>query len=193
MSEKPTKALAAKQSAKQSAKKTGQQEEPLIRFGEHWIPAHQAWKKMETASAVADVIEHFNTNFPHLSSQQTRAVVPDVRQRLKDIQLRMPRKAETPDFSTIASDLLGMMPPEDAIDELARDHGMDIDLHELIAIVGQQAYLGALQREAIEYQQNQILEEQTSHIWNEMARPAPGGGLWNKQKIEKLIQNGTLG
>jgi len=162
-------------------------EEPKIRFGEHWIPAHQAWKKMETASAVADVIDHFNTHFPELSTPVTRDVVPTVRQRLKDIQLQMPTQAEPTDHAAIAMKMLRDMAPEDVIDELARDHDLDINLQELIALAGQEAYLDALQREAKEYEANMILAEQTSQIWNEMARPAPGGGLWNKVKVEKLI------
>jgi|GEM_PF-1210946 len=169
------------------------EEEPLIRFGEHWIPAHRAWKKMETASAVADVIEHFNTQFPHLSNDLTRKVVPTVRDRLKDIELKMPKKKEEPEFAAIAAELLEEMSPEDVLDELARDHNMDINLRELIALVGQDAFLQALRKEAIEYQQNSILAEQTSQIWNEMSRPVPGGGLWNGQKIEKLLSGEPLG
>ena len=169
------------------------EEEPLIRFGEHWIPAHRAWKKMEAASAVADVIEHFNTNFPHLSSDLTRKVVPTVRDRLKDIQLKMPKKKQAPEFASIAADLLEEMSPEDVIDELARDHNMDINVRELIALVGEDAYLTALRKEAVEYEENRILAEQTSQIWNEMSRPVPGGGLWNRQKIEKLLSEEPLG
>jgi len=167
------------------------EEEPLIRFGDNWVPAHRVWKKMETASAVADVIEHFNTHFPHLSNELTRKVVPTVRQRLKDVEVRMPKKTEAPDFASVAADLLDHMPPEDVLDELARDHNLHTDLRDLIAIAGEDAYLQALRREALEYEQNRILAEQTSLIWNEMSRPAPGGGLWNQQKVEQLISDGN--
>ena len=69
------------------------QEQPTIRFGDDWLPAHEAWGKLETANAVADTIDRFNERFPQLASRETRDVVPLVRQRLKDIELRMPEKA----------------------------------------------------------------------------------------------------
>ncbi|MCB1798452.1 MAG: hypothetical protein KDI67_06165, partial [Gammaproteobacteria bacterium] len=65
-------------------------EEPMICFGGEWIPAHDVWKKMETTTVVVDAIARFNEHFPHLASADTRNVVPLVRQRLKDVTLRMP-------------------------------------------------------------------------------------------------------
>lgn len=166
----------------------GSDKEPQIRFGNDWIPAHQAWGKMETAHAVVDAIEHFNTHFPKLASAQTRAAVPTVRQRLKDIEMRLPRKAEPTDYSAIAREMLARLGPEEALDELANEHQQSMNLHELIHLAGEKHYLAAMQREAMEFEANRILAEQTATIWNEMSRPAPGGGLWTQRKVEALLQ-----
>lgn len=170
----------------------GSTDEPQIRFGEYWIPAHQAWKKMETASVVADVIDHFNVHFPHLANQLTRSTVPVVRQRLKDVQMRVPKRNEAQDLGPVAREMLQKMSPEDVLDELAREHKQDLNLRELIAVAGDQAYLASLRREAIEYEANAILSEQTAQIWNEMSRPAPGGGLWSRGKVKTLINGQGL-
>jgi hypothetical protein len=165
----------------------GPNDAPMIRIGDRWVPAHEAWAHMETASAVADHIERFNHNFPELSTQTTREVVPLVRQRLKDISLRMPDKSSARDLSGMARKLLDRLSPEEAIEQLLASSGEELTVRELIALAGEQAYVGALRREAVEYQANQILPEQTAQIWNDMARPAPGGGLWSQQKAEALL------
>ena len=162
---------------------------PMIRMGDAWVPAHEAWDRMETASTVADHIERFNRNFPELSTETTREVVSLVRQRLKDISLRMPpRPAPEQDLKEMAAELLVRLSPEEAIEQLFAVSGEELTLRELIALAGEQAYIEALTREALEYQANQILPEQTAQIWNDMARPAPGGGLWSGRKVARLLE-----
>ena len=164
------------------------EEEPTIRFGNEWIPARDAWKKMETATVVVEAIERFNDNFPHLSSPNTRDVVPLVRQRLKNIQLKIPSRVEGPDFPGEAAKLLESLPPEDVIDALAEKHGLEIDLMQLVQMVGEAAYMHALAREAVEFQLNLISPDQTAQLWNDARRPAPGGGLWTAQKVHALLE-----
>lgn len=164
-------------------------EEPMIKMGDIWVPAHEAWAKMEIASEVTDVIERFNRNFPTLSTEASREVVPVVRQRLKDVQLRMPKGApDTPDLASTANELLEKMSPEEVIEQIQNDFGDALTLRDLISLAGEAAYIRALTREAEEYQANAILPEQTAQIWNDMGRPAPGGGLWSIRKVEQIIQ-----
>ncbi|MDJ0739264.1 MAG: hypothetical protein QNJ91_06080 [Gammaproteobacteria bacterium] len=162
-------------------------QEPLIRFGDAWIPAHDAWKKMETATVVVDRIDRFNENFPQLSSHRTRDVVPLVRRRLKNVELRMPRPAEQPDIAAIASGLLETLSPDDVLDALAERHASEMGLDQLIQLVGERPYLDALGREAGDFAMNRISPEQTAQLWNELGRPAPGGGLWSAGKIQSLL------
>ena len=67
-------------------------EQPMVRFGEEWIPAHTAWKKLQTISLVTDFIQRFNQEFPDLASSDTREVVPLAKQRLREIELSMPAR-----------------------------------------------------------------------------------------------------
>ncbi len=166
----------------------GAEEEPRILIAGQWIPAHQAWDRLNTATEVADAIERFNERFPDLSTPVTREVVPLVRQRLRDIELRMPKRCEAPDLATLAGELLARLSPEEALEALAEEGGEILNLNELIVLAGEQAYLRALRREAEEYAANAILPEQTAAIWNDMKRPAPGGGLWSRRKVEMILQ-----
>lgn len=166
--------------------------EPMVRFGDQWIPAHDVWKKMETATVVTDVIDRFNTGFPDLATADTRNIVPLVRQRLKDIQLRMPKSdAESLDVGPLAKELIESMPPEDAIEVLKDKHDVELELGQLIQLVGEAKYLESLGREAKEYELNRISPKQTAQLWNEASRPAPGGGLWTEEKIQKLMTGGS--
>ena len=163
-------------------------DEPMICFGGEWIPAHDVWKKMETTTVVVDAIARFNEHFPHLASADTRNVVPLVRQRLKDVTLRMPpRKSELPDLSGVATELLRAMPVEDVIDTLNDKHGLTLSLGQLIQLVGEKAYIEELRHEAAELEMNRISAEQTAQLWNDAGRPAPGGGLWSSKKIAALL------
>lgn len=162
-------------------------DEPMIRFGGELIPAHDAWKKMETATVVVDHIARFNERFPHLSSRNTLDVVPLVRRRLKDIELHIPRKAELPDVGPEAAQLLATAAPEDVLDMLAEKHGMALTLSQLIQLAGEAAYISALLREGMEFDNNSIMPEQTAQLWNELARPVPGGGLWSAKKVQQIL------
>jgi hypothetical protein len=162
----------------------------MIRFGGDWMPAHDVWKKMETANVVVDAIDHFNTSFPNLASAETRDVVPLVKQRLKDIELRIPVKYKRPDLGPVAAELLDAMSPEEAIEVLAEKHDAQIDLMQLIQLAGEKCYVKAMYREAAEYALNLISADQTAQLWNDLARPAPGGGLWTGKKITALLDAG---
>jgi len=161
--------------------------EPMIRFGTKWVPAHDLWKKMETVNVIADAIEHFNTEFPHLSSSHSRDVVPLVRQRLKDIDLRMPDEAPETDLGEVTSGLLETLPPERVIMVLRDQFNAEVDINGLIQLAGEEAYVSALQREGKEHALNLVSPEQTAKLWNDAARPLPGGGLWTAKKVEDLM------
>lgn len=163
---------------------------PMIRFGGRWSPAHEVWNKMETATFVAAAIERFNAMFPHLSSAETRDVVPLVRQRLKDVELRMPSNPpDLPDPGPVATDLLATQTPERALQALREEHGMELDLLQLVQLVGERPYADALTREAEEYREKRVSPDQTARLWNDAGRPGPSGGLWTAHKIDMLLRH----
>jgi len=158
-------------------------QQPKIRFGGNWIPAHDLWKKMETVTAVMQKIDRFNRKFPELDSADTRDVVPLVRQRLKEIELQMPRNANFSDLTNAAAELLGSLTLEEAIDALAEQHGTRVDVQQLIRLAGEKPYLQSLAREAHEPRQNKVSPEQMAQLWNDLARPAPGGACRPARKL----------
>lgn len=170
-------------------KKNEQFEEPMIRFGGEWVPVHEVWDKLETANVVADAIDRFNTQYPYLSSADTRSVVPLVRERLKEMELKMPVGYNRPDLKAVAIELLDAMPPEDALDVLREEHKAELTILQLIQLAGEQPYLECLRREAVEFRLQRITAEQAAQLWNDATRPAPGGGLWTKKKVEDLINS----
>ncbi len=164
-------------------------EDPVIRFGGEWIPAHEVWKKMETATVVTAAIQRFNEHFPQLSTKETRDVVPLVQHRLKNIELRMPpRDGGVSDLGPVATELLDDHSPEGALKALEERFGIQLDLQHLIQVAGQ-AYVDALCREATDFEANRVLPEQTAELWNDSGRPAPGGGLWTAGKVSNLLHN----
>ena len=54
-------------------------------------------------------------------------------------------------------------------------------------LAGDAAYRAALSREATEYELNRISPQQAADLWNDLGRPAPGGGLWNAAKVQALL------
>ncbi len=159
--------------------------EPVIRVGDGWIQAHHLAQPLHTANRAADAIERFNTAFPHLASTETRTVVPLARRHLKEIELRIPRRA--PDLARIARGLIDAMSPEDVTEVLGDKYATELDLAGLIGLIGEAAYLRALAREAKQFALNQVSPEQTADLWREAARPVPGGGMWSAARIRDLL------
>jgi len=159
----------------------------MIRFDGEWAPAHDVWNKMETANVVANAIERFNAVLPDLASAETRDVVPAVRKRLKEIDLRMPGEYSAPDLTPIALGLLESMPPEEVIETLREKYDVEVDMAHLIQLAGQEAYKSALTREARTFALNMISPEQTAELWNDSPRPAPDGGPWSAKTVQDLL------
>jgi hypothetical protein len=158
----------------------------MIQFGGEWLPACDARERIDTANAAIDAIDRFNNAFPRLATASTREVVPLVRQRLSGIKLRLRYPGELQDLAQLASDLLHSLSPEHVLESLAERRGEQLDITQLIQLTGEQPYLLALRREAAELDQNRVSPEQTAQLWNELARPAPGGGRWNARQVIAL-------
>ena len=162
--------------------------EPKILFNGQYIPAHEAWKRMETATVATEILERFNTTFPDLATEETRAVVPLVRQRLKDVEVRLPKiPAKAPEIKELAIALLKTTSPEEVLDTLQVEFDTELDIQQLLALTGKEPYLSSISQEANELTTNKISNDQMAELWNELRRPAPGGGFWTAAKVEKLL------
>lgn len=160
---------------------------PTIRFAGRWLPAHAVWHKLETATTVLEAIQRFNDRFPGLATASTREVVPLVRRRLREIELRLPARPQAVDPGAVAAALLARTTPEEALRLLSAEHGLPLDMRQLIQLAGEEAYCGALRREARQLRDNRVSSDQAMQLWNGAGRPAPGGGLWTARKIDALL------
>lgn len=86
-----------------------------------------------------------------------------------------------------ARQLLDAMSLEDALRMLENDYHEPVDIRDVIKMVGRDAYLGNLAREAKELLANMIVPEQIAELWNESKYPSPIGGLWTKGDVETLL------
>ena len=163
-------------------------DEPKVRYGDGWIPAHEAWQKTEVLHTAIDQIERYNRNRPELATALTKKSVPAMRKRLQEIEVHMPpRPRKTPELAGIAARLLARSPAEEVLKTLAAEHDCETDMSGLLYLVGEERYTQALQREAAELTASYISHEQIAELWNDTQRPAPGGGRWNPEKIAALI------
>lgn len=162
---------------------------PLIKFGKDLVPAHLVWKKMESMTVAADLIDSFNKKHQHLATESTLAVVPKVRKRLKDVTVFIAEKEEA-QKDTLADDakkLLEQHPLEEVMDILQEKKGIEMDIKGLLQLVGNESYHQALVKEAGLLTSNLISPEQMADLWNELGRPAPSGGFWTTSKVEAIL------
>ncbi len=172
--------------ANHSAKAAEYEQEPKVRLGDAWLPAHLVWRKIETAASVIDVIEHFNAEFAHLATAKTRDLVPSVRRRLEEIQQRMPNADGQGALAEYAAHLLTRLLPEQVIETLVTDKGVQLNQAFLIQLAGKNHYREALQRDATELESHKVTAEQTARLWDDLGRPAPNGRSWRAADIEEL-------
>lgn len=173
----------------------GEASQPTINFGGEQIPAHEAWGRLETLSTATDLLDRFNADHPDLATEFTVQVVETVRHRLQRIQLTMPAKGGNEGGDTngvdevnLAKELLAKYSPEEVLEMLEAEHGVEMNIHALSQAAAE-AYVQALAREAVELEANMVLPDQMADLWNELGRPAPGGGLWTTSKVHQLIKS----
>ena len=167
--------------------------QPNIRFGGKDIPAHQVWPKTKLLYGVNEFLARFNELMPGHASERSIAVVPEVRRRLKAIEVAIPKRFQaTPEMIKDGREALRHLPVEDALAQFNATQEQDLSMGAFIEIVGARAYYCALREEAREWKINKILPSQTAEIWNEQNRPAPGDpdDAWTGEKIERLLGGG---
>lgn len=143
---------------------------------------------METATVAAEILERFNNTFPDLATDETRAIVPLVRKRLKEVEVRLPKRPpKAMEIKERAIALLKTNSPEDVLDMLQVEFRTQLDMQQLLSLTGKAPYLSSVAEEANEYIANKISYEQMAVLWNELRRPAPRGGLWTASKVKRLL------
>lgn len=150
---------------------------------------------VEALEACADQLEHLNMNYPKLASEASHEGVQLWRKRKGEIHLVMQEIQKRQgveyvvDTGKLARDLLVSHSIEEVLDLLLKDHGIEMNVHTLVKMVGKQPYLGALRKEVGFLHKNGISNEQISELWNELDRPGPSGDPWSEATV-KLVGGG---
>jgi len=92
------------------------------------------------------------------------------------------------DFAEAARQLLAAMSVEEAVDMLKADYDNPVDIRSLVGIVGKEAYMDALAREARDFAANMIAPDQIAELWNDSELPSPIGGRWTTSAVEQLLR-----
>ena len=163
---------------------------PVVRIAGIDIPVYLAWHKIETLNTGADILEQLNEKYPHLASDFTCEIIPLVRERMKSSigDLKPPPKVQDKEaFTEFLKEKIQHESPADLVDIAKNEKGIEISMEDLIYFVGENEYMGAMQREAEEFVANKISYKQMCEIWNQMQLPAPGKAHWTVADITKML------
>lgn len=164
----------------------------VVRIAGMDIPVHLAWHKIETLNTGADILEQLNEKYPHLASDFTHEIIPLVRDRMKSCigDLKPPPRVEDREaFTEFLKEKIQQESPADLVDIAKDEKGIEISMEDLLYFVGENEYMGAMQRQAEEFVVNKISYKQMCEIWNQMQLPAPGKAHWTVEDITKMLGN----
>jgi len=145
---------------------------------------------VNAVDACAERLHLLNEQYPELASSASIGGVMHWRKRRIQHRLRKPEPAAEvsggPDIKAVALGLLKRNGLEDVLDILLEKHSIDLSLPKLIHLIGKEAYIASLKREAGQLLQNAISYEQIANLWNDLDRPALGSASWNSRTISVL-------
>ncbi len=146
---------------------------------------------VHAVDACAERLDQLNERYPELSSSTSIDGVMHWRKRRVQHRLRKRQTAPAevpggPDVRAIALGLLKRNGLEDVLDILLERHQVDLSLPKLIHLIGKEAYIASLKREAARLLENAISYEQIAGLWNDLDRPALGSASWSARNISVL-------
>lgn len=77
---------------------------------------------------------------------------------------------------------------EEVIDILRTEHGVEVDISDLIQRVGKAVYITALRRDAVKLQNDRVSFSQIAKRWNEQGRPSLDDESWTASTVSILIE-----
>jgi len=155
----------------------------------------------------ANQLDRLNQTYPNLASDDTRDAVEEFRRM--PIIMQQTHSNETyettsseQDFTEektdngggdqklieTAQELLAIHSFDDVLDILQTEHGVTLNLAQLVNLVGNNIYLVALRREAKEFQSNAISTPQIAQLWSDLGRPPIGDTSWTASSVEMIIE-----
>ncbi len=153
----------------------------------------------------ADLLERLNKTYPNLADNFTQETVVEFRrapitlqntqQQQTEISTSKQTFTEEPannpgdqKLISTARELLAIHSFEDVLDLLQAEHGITLDLTQLVNLVGSNAYSVALRREAQEFQSNAISLPQIVQLWKDFGRPPIGDAEWTASSVSRILE-----
>jgi hypothetical protein len=155
----------------------------------------------------ANQLERLNITYPNLASDFMRDAVEEFRRKPITLQQNFTKEAhvrintEVAPIETAsnnnqderklietAKELLAIHSFDDVLDILEKEHGETLNLVQLASLVGNNAYMAALRREAKEFRSNAISIPQIAQLWTDFGRPAIGDTGWTTASVTLLLE-----
>lgn len=161
----------------------------VVRIAGIDIPIHLAWNKIEVLNTGADLLDMLNEKYPHLATEFTHGITSIVRERISETlgDIKPPPKKEVHLIEFLLEKLAAGIDPLDIIDMAQQEKNVEMTLEDLVYLVGEDAYMDAMKKQAIEFHMNKILPEQIADLWNQADMPAPGKQHWVRKDVERLL------
>ncbi|CAK0780727.1 conserved hypothetical protein [Gammaproteobacteria bacterium] len=168
---------------------------PTVNFAGHAMPSHEAWKRIQMVIEATDHLDRLNQIFSGLSTDSSRDCVERVRRHMKGVDVEIAKKPQQVPLEQMATSLVALKGLDGALDAIRSERGMAINLHDLVQLIGLEAYEKALIEElgSEDFQKNRLSAQQIAYLWNESKRPAPGKPFWDERTVQILMDRRTRG
>ena len=155
----------------------------------------------------ANQLDRLNQTYPNLASDFTRDTVEEFRRI--PITLQQTYEKETHNTSSsaqefaketansnqgdqklieTAQELLAIHSFDDVLEIIQTEHGVTLNLTQLVNLVGNNIYIVALRREAHEFQANAISLPQIAQLWSDLERPPIGDTGWTATSVSMILE-----
>jgi len=161
---------------------------------------------LEALEEGADLLDRLNKAHPDLADDFTHEAVEEFRRthvflqenREPNIHISTVKQAAAEESANInqqdqklietTQELLAIHGFDDVLDILQTEHGITLNLIQLVNLVGNSAYITALRREALEFQSNAISLPQIAQLWADFGRPPIGDTAWTASTVSRILE-----
>lgn len=142
-------------------------------------------------SDCADQLDRLNQHFPNLVTSASLEGVECWRNC--EINMQDSSKADrdgdgTEEIREVAQQLVKTEDLEDVLEILKVKHGVELNLPQLVELIGKEPYLNVLRKEASLMVDKGLTYEEISIAWNDLGRPALGASKWEAKAISLLVE-----
>jgi len=154
----------------------------------------QIARLFRSVDACAARLDELNKHFPNLATDSSIAGVEYWYRRMTQAPIHCHPKSDpeskyaSGELWELAIKLLQTHDLEEVPAILLNDSQTTLSLSQLIQLVGNQAYLAALRKDAHRLVQKAVSYEQIAALWNDLGRPTLGGPSWNARNVSVLVE-----